>query len=201
MSEKNPKTWPHPMPAEAKGDVCVAIAATVGNAHELREMLAAGCNPNATFFELRQTPLTMAVKRGNLACVEMLAPLTNAHSADLRGMTALHYAAWAGMDKMAEILVPLSDVNQRCMLGRPPAFYALTIGRSERVAKVLRLLVDADWDLEMESGETLLDFAQSRGWQDIASEVLERKCLREAEQISKEGTILEAGSRIGPKRL
>ena len=122
----------------------------------VRQLLANGADTSQTCGYFKETPLIMAVDKGNLKLVKILLPKSNAKTADRKGTTALMYAAFNDNLDMVKILLPKSDAKAATRIGFTALMYA---AYRDNLDMVKILLPKSDVKATNERGQSALDYA------------------------------------------
>lgn len=148
------------------------MAAEVGNAKEIRRMLADGA-PVYTKAKSGRTPLHDAVFQGNKDVAELLvAKGADVNAKDDSASTPLHYAAAAGRKDLVELLVAKgADINAKNNTGVSPLYLAAKFDRAE--AAELLITRGADVNTRTKSGYTPLFIAATEGNQQVVKVLLD----------------------------
>jgi uncharacterized protein len=155
-----PLIWYRPMADHKSSDSlsnnrAIVDAAFVCDLIKVRQLLAAGADPNARDEDSR-TPLFSAVLGGSIGLVGLLLESgADVNASDSHGFSALHFAAQEELPEMARLLVAKgADVNAQDEDGSSVLWRAIfsSHGRHD----IVRLLIDAGGkpDLANKAGDT-----------------------------------------------
>lgn len=155
-------------------------AAQVGDPIALARALSAGANPrdrlpNTSF------ALLSASWSGNLACVELLLPLSDPKAAGVHGMTALMMAVLKGHMELIHALLPVSDPLARDELGSNALSYAM-LKEQEQAAQVLWPVSDPYG--RMGPGQSSMEIARANGNHAFAERMEAWAAMEEAKALS-----------------
>ena len=145
-------------------DTALAEAAFVCDLIKVRELLAAGADPNVPDEEGR-TPLTSAVLGGSIGLVGLLLEGgADVNARDHQGFTALHFAAQEDLPEMARLLIAKgADANALDEDGSSVLWRAVFSSRDR--GDMIQLLVasGAKPDLPNKAGESARALATRLG--------------------------------------
>ena len=141
-------------------------AIEAGNLNLVKQLLAAGANPNS-YDDNKNPHAVFAVCKGY---AEILAELIN-HGTSIgyvtdTGLTFLHYAAGNGYTEIAELLLKAGiNINAQNKKGNTPLHLAALKGHKEVVELLLR--AGANFNIKNADGKTAIQIAQTKGYADI----------------------------------
>lgn len=160
--------------ADPLAEPLFAEAALEGKTNEVRATLKAGSNPNM-WDETGRTPLMLASFNGHTGVVKMLLEAgANVHAKDPSGRTALMYACTGSNVETVRLLLEngakVNEVDQGERWS--PLMFAAAEGHGEVVDLLLQY--EADVTLSDIDGDTAADFAQQRGYSQLANYLRKR---------------------------
>ncbi|RDW83959.1 ankyrin repeat protein [Aspergillus mulundensis] len=166
--------------AEGAGNHLIVKIAQTSSWTDMEKLIERGCDLEAKHLPTRRTALHVAAHCGNEAVVEILIRKNpRLDAVDKSGSTALHLAASRGHCRVLEslILSELIDIEARDSRGRTALLVnaradtqmtALPIAAKQGDDAIVKLLVNADADLEAKDGTlmTVLHYASEKDHKD-----------------------------------
>lgn len=142
-------------PPPSTNDKALIDAAFVCDLVKVRDLLAAGANPNGRDEDGR-TPIFSGVLGGSIGLVGLLLESgADVNARDVQGFTALHFAAQENLPEMARLLVAKgANVNAQDEDGSSVLWRAVFSANSRTPIIELLLKAGAKPDLPNKSGET-----------------------------------------------
>ena len=149
-------------------DECLKDAAQAGDDHWLKTLLLQPqCTPGSKD-NAGMTALMWAARRRDVACLNLLLPVSNALTRDARGCTALIHAACKGHEACVRLLLPVSDALAVDKDGWTALTQAAACGKTSCV----QTLLPVSDVLAKVSGITALMFAAQHGSQSCVEALL-----------------------------
>lgn len=150
-------------------DAALMVAADAGALEDVKKLLAAGANAQAS--PLRgASALMKAVSRRRPALVELLLPLSDLAIRSPNGLSLLAVAALSGCEKTIELLAPHFDPDER-FDGKT----ALMLAAKEGLSEAARALMErSDPNARDAQGRSALHIAAEQGQEAVIAVLLER---------------------------
>ncbi|XP_076044975.1 uncharacterized protein LOC143027554 isoform X2 [Oratosquilla oratoria] len=171
------------------GFTLLHLSAQLGYPNMLHRILSLKVSPDVRNNQ-GETPLFMAIRSNQLACVQQLLNAgTRLSIVDNRGGTALHMAAKNGNVTVIDMLLTTSeheekelDINKCDNIGYTPVYYAINASRYDIVQRFLEYSLVRKIHVKATNNETLLQFYTERNnlgqFDNAVVRVLEcEKCL------------------------
>ncbi|KAF2368056.1 Ankyrin repeat-containing domain [Trinorchestia longiramus] len=173
------------------------LAAQKGYPNMMHRLMSLKVNPDLPNNQ-GETPLFIAIKNNQLACVQQLLNAgTKLSRVDNRGGSALHVAAKMGNVTVVDMLLTTSeseernvDVNKCDNIGYTPVYYAINASRYDIVQRFLEYSLVEKVHVKATNHETLLQFFTERNnlgqFDNALVRVLECEQLLHASKVSAE---------------
>lgn len=148
-----------------------------------------------------QTPLMYACRAGHVEVVrELLNRGANVNKVSGKGRTALFEAVEWDQEEVVELLLVQENLDVNALLAKNSNRTALMLAAELRHSKILDLLLrhpNIDANQQDTYGHTALTFATTRGYEDVASVLLERAQLEIdlVDRISGSSALIYAAAR------
>jgi hypothetical protein len=159
---------PNPLTLEVK--LLNASKSKKGGVEEVKKLIDAGADVNANLNNSGNTPLFLAVRRGNVALAEYLISAgADVNAKNKHGSSPLHWAVDSDIVAIVELLISAgADVNAKNKHGLPPLHWA---AHEDNIA-IVELLISAGADVnaEDEDGYTPLHWVKSQEMKDLLIE-------------------------------
>lgn len=134
------RRWDKAIELNMRSSRCIIAAADENRVADLRRLL--DCLKHLARDEAGRTPLMYAARRGNIECLKLLLPFSDAKDAEHNKQSALHWAASHGQLHAVEALLPNSDANALDLFGDSALSVAARNGHEE----IVRALAPATHD-------------------------------------------------------